>query len=489
MIRYLKQNKNIIFLICLFMTIQPFLDMKVLFDNPNLSILGITIPTIVRTLFIGLLGLSIYIKSDNKKEKKFILIYCISIIIYSLIHHLVVSSELEAPNSFSYSFISEMFYIIRMLLPLIFIYIVKKKDISYDKYINVILYSSMIIGLVIVISNTFLVSYNSYPLFSDYTKANWISWIFGDISIYKFEDLASKGWFYMANQVAGLTILLLPICLGDMVRKHNIKNIFATFILTFAMIILGTRVSSYGWIIAYVCILIGVVLLYMFKYIKSINYKGLNFLVFFLLVFLSLLVVSPIKTREIFKNKKTDYDACKVFEDKDINTYIEGCYPHLGIQKEYIEDLYSYKYDYVFWLDMFDKSKETMLDNRDIEIYVSERIASRNDSIIHELFGYSFSRMRSGGIYIERDIYAQKITVGYVGLVILLFPYLMALFSIIRDIVNNKKYNILSLVFVISIVAVFGSSLFTGHILDELFVMLYVAFIIGFYLKGGNYES
>lgn len=481
MIKYLKDNKNIIFLLCLFMTIQPFLDMKVLFDNQHLMIFGITIPTIVRTLFIGLIGILTFYKDDNKRERKFIIFYFIILMIYSLLHHLVVSKNLDVPSSFSYSFISELFYVIRMILPIALIYIIRKVKIDYEKFINVILYSSIIIGLVIIIMNTFLISYNSYPLYSMYTKANWLTWIFGDLSIYEFEDLASKGWFYMANQVAGLTILLLPLCLGDMVRKHNIKNILASFLLTFAMIILGTRTSAYGWIIAYVGILIGTIILYMFKFTKTINYKGLNYLVIFLVICLSLLLVSPIKTREFAKDKSTDYASCKIYEDKDTYGYIESCYPHLGIQKVYIEDLYSYKYDYIFWLDMFDRSKETMLDNRDLEIFVSERISSKNSNIIYDLFGYSFSRMRNGGIYIEKDIYAQKITVGYIGVIVLFFPYIMALFAIGRDILKNRKFNILYLSFGISIIGLFGSSLFTGHILDELFVMLYVGFIIGFF--------
>ena len=232
--KYLNDNKNIIFLLCLFMTIQPFLDMKILFENPHLSILGITIPTIVRTLFISLIGFLTYQKSDDKKEKKWIIAYFIIIAIYSVCHHFVASRPLDIPDSFRYSIISEAFYIIRMILPLVIMYITKHVKISYEKFINVILYSSITIGLVIVISNTFLISYTSYGTDKVFTQANWLYWIYGDVLKYTFEELTSKGWFYMANQVAGLTLLLLPICINDLLKKVTAKNVTAVISLSLA---------------------------------------------------------------------------------------------------------------------------------------------------------------------------------------------------------------------------------------------------------------
>ena len=98
--------------------------------------------------------------------------------------------------------------------------------------------------------------------------------------------------------------------------------------------------------------------------------------------------------------------------------------------------------------------------------------------------------MRNGEIYIEKDFYAQKVTVGYVGLFILLVPYFISIISLALKVLKNKKLNLGFITFLLSMTAIFGSSLFTGHILDELFVMLYVGFIIGYYLSiGGKDES
>lgn len=481
--KYLNNNKNIIFLLCLFMIIQPFLDMKVLFENPHLQIFGITIPTIVRTLFICGIGLLTFLKSNNKKEKKWIIIYFIIVLIYSLIHHVVASRPLEVPPSFKYSIISEAFYVIRMILPLTIIYITKHAKIDYDKFINVILYSSMIIGLVIVISNTLLISYTSYGTDGVYTKANWFIWLIGGVSKYTFEELTSKGWFYMANQIAGLTLLLLPICINDMLKKINVKNVLAVISLTFAMIMLGTRTSAYGWLMAYVALVITPILFYLIKYIKTINFKPINILVLLFVVFLSILLVSPVQKRVYTRDLKPHIPSSDLEITGDIYKYIEDNYVGYGIQDMYIIDLYSYKYDPVFWLDVFERSKERILDNRDIELLISSRIMSRNEGRLYELFGYSFSRMRNGEIYIEKDFYAQKVTIGYIGLLVFILPYFYYIFKLVLTSLQNKKINLDLVAFLVSMIAAFGSSLFSGHILDELFVMLYVGFIIGYYLS------
>lgn len=478
--KMITKYKDILFLLCLFMIIQPFLDIKPLFDNPNLSIFGITIPTIVRTLFILFIGLVMFYKNNNRKEKVLICIYLAIICVYTLCHHLIAKDNLDIPINFSYSFMSECFYIIRMLLPLILVYITKSLDLTYDKFINVILYSAIIIGIVIIVGDTLLISYTSYGSTTNITAASWLAWIFGDVTKYSFAELTSKGWFYMANQVSGLALLLLPFCLNDLIKNINRKNILATFTLTFAMILLGTRTSSYGWIIVYGLLVIISILLNVVKLIRKLNYKALNVSMFFLTIFLFLLLVSPVKTREFISDKVPSLDVEEQVDD--VSDFIKLNYPKYGIQKIYIEDLYSYLYDSDFWLDVFDKSHDRVLDNREIETLISKRIISKNKGIKYDLFGYSFSRMRNGQIYIEKDFIAQRVTIGYIGILLLICPLIFIIGYIIYRFIKLKKLNLDFITFLISMSAIYGSSLFTGHILDELFITLYIAFIIGYYL-------
>lgn len=489
--KLIHDNKIIIILLMLFIILQPFLDMKILFEDKNLMIKGITIPTIIRTLFISIIGCILFIRSNNKKEKIGIIIYFLLVVIYTIIHHLVCKRSIDIPSNFTYSFITESFYIIRMLLPLALIYITKHSKISKDSFFDVILYSSMIIGIVIVVSNTFLLLYTSYESEIFTVRASWIDWIFGNISQYKFEELTSKGWFYLANQVAGLSMLLLPFCIYALLKKVRISNLIATISLTFSMIILGTRTSAYGFILVYILLLVSNVLLYKLKFIKEINIKSMVVAIVIFVGFILLLLIAPIRFREQASNRKPAVLPPELTENYDVYDYIKEYYSYYEINEKYIENYYPYTYDYILWLDIFDKSKERILDNRDIELLISNRIMSKNNDLSHELFGYSFSRMRNGYIYIEKDFLVQKFTVGTIGTFILIAPYFIYMISLVVKRIKKKRISLSLITFIVSMCAVFGSSIFTGHILDELFVMLYVGFIIGFYLINGGkkYES
>ena len=120
---------------------------------------------------------------------------------------------------------------------------------------------------------------------------------------------------------------------------------------------------------------------------------------------------------------------------------------------------------------------------------MSNRIEYNNNKLRYKLFGLSYSRMRSGKIYIERDFYAQYITIGILGIIIMLVPYFICIVKETTKRLKSKKIGISFVSFIISMVALFGSSIFTGHILDELFVMLYAGFIIGYYMVGDKNEK
>ena len=74
--RIIKENKNLLGLLCLFIIIQPFLDILPLFENEKLFIFGFTIPTLVRCGFIGIIGIA-SLKYIDKKNHKFLNLYII----------------------------------------------------------------------------------------------------------------------------------------------------------------------------------------------------------------------------------------------------------------------------------------------------------------------------------------------------------------------------------------------------------------------------
>lgn len=488
----IKENKTLLGALCLFIIIQPFLDILPLFENEKFFLFGFTIPTLVRCAFIGIIGIA-SLKYIDKKNLKYLIFYIIILLIYSLLHHEVASSNgMIIPGNYSYSLVSELFYIVRMLLPLAIILFTKNSYITEKKFLKVICISAGIIGTIIFVGNTLEISYVSYGF--GITKTNWLSWFFGDLSKYEFMELTSKGWFYMANQVSGLAILLLPFCIFVALKETNFLNVYSTLILIVSMIMLGTRVASYGWILIILCYLIAITIskyIYKDKRTKSNYYLKLLLISCVGFVFL---INSPIVKRE-YGYQLGDVDALEErpkvgYQDDEklqmVYEYIENSYETFGIQKEYVYDRYNYKFDPGFWFEVFDLSLEDgVIENRQMQRLISNRIIENNNrDLKYQLFGYSFSRMRNGQIYMEHDLIVQMFTMGYIGTILLIGPYLgiagLICYRIIKKMKN--KLALFNLVFVISICATIGTSILTGHILDELFITIYIGFICGYFL-------
>lgn len=488
-----KENYNLLGILCLFIIIQPFIDVLPLFEKENLHLFGFTIPTIIRCVFIGILGL-ISLKYIKKKHYKFLIIYALLLVVYTLIHHNVVSdTSMVIPNNYIYSLVTELFYIVRMLLPLAIIQFTRSSKITEEKFLKVIVISAAIIGTVIFIGNTFCISYVSYG--EGTTIMSWLKWYFTDLSKYEFTQLTSKGWFYMANQVSGLSMLLLPFCIFATLKKRTILNFYSSIVLLISMIMLGTRVSSYGWILIIVCFIVAISVsryLYKDKRTKADYYKVLLILIIVGSLFL---IKSPISQRE-YGYKLGDLTTLKERPSVDVNDpvkleemyeYIEDSYSVFKIQETYIFDRYHYKQDPVFWYNVFDRSIEKgVIENREIQRMISNRIIENNDNNIkYQLFGYSFSRMRSGKIYMEHDIIVQIFTMGYIGFILLMGPYLLLITIISIKVLKKlkRKIPLFNIVFLISIIATIGTSILSGHIFDELFVTIYIGFICGYFLN------
>ena len=488
----IKENKNTLGLLCLFIIIQPFLDIAPLFTNEKLTLFGFTLPTLVRFIFIGILGL-ISLKKIDKKKYKYLVLYGFILLIYTILHHNITSdNSMVIPDNYTYSLVSELFYIVRMLLPLAIIEFTRHSKIDQDKFLNVLVISSAIIGTIIFVGNTLCISYISYG--EGRTIINWIQWFFLDLQQYEFHDLTSKGWFYMANQVSGLGILLFPFTLFATIKKTTKLNVYSTIILIISMIMLGTRLASYGWILVIICFLIAVSLskfIYKDKRTKTKYYKTILLISLIGLLFL---INSPISRRE-YGYPLGDLTTLKERPTIDMNDlesvnkaymYIEESYRVFGIQETYIFERYNYKHDPGFWFNMFDISVESgVIENREMQRLISNNIIKNNDNKLkYQLFGYSFSRMRNGEIYMEHDIIVQLFTMGYLGTLLLIGPYLLIVLIICYKVLKKMKRKIalFNITFLISICATIGSAILTGHILDELFVTIYIGFICGYFL-------
>ena len=475
----------LLYILLLFMIIQPFLDIEVFFTNSKLFILGLTIPTIIRCLIIFFMLLFFIKDIKYKKNFKYFILYFLILIVYFIIHHFIVNSNtLNLPNNYTYSLFSELFYIIRMIFPFILIYITCNSKIDEDRFLKVIQLVALIIGLSIFLMNTLHISLISYKISGGkYNMVNWLQWPSVIMKQYEYELTTSKGWFYMANQISGLMMLILPISLYGLFKKADKLSIFANLLLIISMIMLSTRVSGYGWILVLIYL---VILLIINKFIlkrKDISYSNIKYLIVMLPLIIMLFFNSPILKRTY------GYNLGNIDENSD---NILDQYKEYGIQEMYILKIYPYTYDKEFWLDIFKLSrKQGVIENRQMESLISKRISIKNSSIKYKLFGYSFSKMRNAGLYVEHDLIAQYYTIGILGVILLIGPYfLIIIYSILLMFKKIKeKLNIKNVILLSSICIVLAISVFTGHILDELIVTLYMGFIIGFLIKELNKDE
>lgn len=484
-----KDNKAMVIFLSIFMILQPFFDMKFFFENPDLKLFGLTIPTIFRcggVFIIFLLSLK-NVKKDN--THLFYAIYFFVLGIYILFHHIVTSGTVNVPSSYSYSLFNELFYFIRMIFPFILVYAVKYTKISYHSFINIILISSLLIGLIIIVSNLFHVSLPSYAIGGKHTKFNIIEWFTMGTNLDIFESYTSKGWFYMANQISGLMVLLLPLNLYDFIKRTNLLNFFSSLSLSVSMLLLGTRISSYGLIgILLVMLMISIFFVFFRKEIKIKNVLMYIILASFIGM---LFIKSPIHNRvysfgeveeieELDQNEIDDNKTNKNTNEK----FILNNYENKKIQKVYIFKLYPYTFDNDFWVDFIKNNEGEVKQNREIQTQITKRIAALNPSLKYDLFGYSFSRFRNGHMYIENDFIVHYFTIGIIGICLLLGPWLYIILKSLYGLLKNKgkKLNFLTISLLFSMCVCLGASLFSGHVVDELIVTLYLGFIGGYLL-------
>ena len=251
-------NKLKYYLLLLFIVIQPLLDIYYLYTDKVVNMFGFSPSTIIRVGITGLLVLLTLLTLKDKKSWIFIISYTIIVAMYTIFHLInAMNFKSLVPGDFNYSFISEVLYIIRLMIPLCIVFIasnikITKNDFDYAIKIILILISGSI-----VISNILKISLSSYT--NEVIKDNIFGWFTGAYEQYNYSSLASKGIFNFANQISALLVLLLLVMLAIYVRKNSRINLFIILTTIIAMIMLGTKVALFGAIIdigIFICLIL-----------------------------------------------------------------------------------------------------------------------------------------------------------------------------------------------------------------------------------------
>ncbi len=484
MVEKLKDEKFIKKLLLIFLVLQPFLDCYLLYTDEVMNIFHFSPTTIIRFLIIGFLFILVFFNKNNKETRKPIIIYGLVILIYTILHIITTYSyNIDSFPSFKYSLTAEIFYIARMLLPICIIYIVYTLKINKEEFINLFLWVAFITSSIIVIMNLLNISLTSYGG-NNQIDGSLFSWFSSNKPDSRL--LASKGWFNSANQISALFAILLPVCIYSIFDKFSFKRIATLCLCILAMLMIGTRVSTIGWIPIYIVML----LIYLFcsLILKQVEFKWKNFIGSIIIgcFFGVLYIFSPL----VNSADSVDQAALDAYlDEKEIdleNMTVEEYLPFLAINEEFYTKLYPYDEHEEFWYYV---AKEVPYykrgGNRNAQTLITEDINSNFKTKLSPLFGLGYSRFENAKIYMEKDFLVHYYTIGIIGIILFLSPYIIILVYKLCQIlfVDRKLFNFYNVMLLANLFLPIAISFMSGHVVDELIVSLYMGFIAGIILK------
>ena len=448
------------------------------------------ITTLVRIFVILVIFIStIFLYKDSRKNLKYIIIYYLFSAFYLIVsyyHNQSFNSFFS--SNFNYSFIYEIYSVLKLIMPITFIYSLHYQKLSKKDYKLVFIIWSLLISLSIITTNIFKISYSSYGDFL--IKYNIFEW---NKNIYYLES-ASKGYFTYANMTS-LILLIMLIYNFYFFVKDNFKYIILVFLISISMLMLGTRVSSVGGLLTLICLTI----CYLFFVIQKKEKFSKNILLLLPVIFIWILLlqISPYKNRNIELNKynnvlNNNMDSNDTLEGEDLNDIINN-----DTKQEYIESIvnndlvpeyfykvyYSYENDPDFWINLIENTKEKDLTYRFLERKIIQRVKNINNNKLDTLFGLSNSRVQN--IHnIEMDFICQYYSFGIIGSIILLGIYLIMLIFNVINLFNN--FNFINFINLTANLLFCFCAYLTGNIICSMTMIIVYSFLCSYFIEEGN---
>lgn len=493
-----KLKKAVLISLFIHIIIQPFLDTYYLFSDGVINVFGVSPSTIIR--FAGIIILCFMTLCAYGFTKKFFLLlgYLFLVLVYFIFHCINATNFYSpVPKLQDFSLISEAVYTFRLIYPALIVYISASVKFTKEFFVKTITTISLTISGLIVSTNLFCISLDSYT--NKTIKSNIFSWFTDGYTNDAFNGLASKAFFNYANAVSVILCMLLPLVIYAALSKKNILMYLVVVLQCIAMLMLGTKTSTYGVCLVLICC----VLIYIFFLIINGNWKDnirkIAFNSLSLLCILAIVAFIYPKSPAVYRNNISsnyieNYDETKSEnnspEESDTNEdllekdegYIEvlSMLHASGISSKFYYNSYPFQYDTEFWTEISSLDSSYRLKNRFIEEAMLKRVKEINDNPLDHLFGITYERTSS--IYnLERDFLYQYYSMGIIGVVLLLCPYILLLiYGIVYCLKNFKsRCNIRNVLMLFSIALVLGTSFYCGNSIDGIFVNSLLGFVCG----------
>lgn len=437
-----------------------------------------TLVLVVGTLSIFILTLLLI--KESRKNLKYLLLYYVICLIYLGVSY-YRSKNFVSLVPIEYDAFSEAMTVLKLIMPITFMYSLYYQKLDKKDYFKVIKWWVLFIAGSIIITNLFKISLSSYG--TDYIKYNIFEW---NKDLY-YVETASRGYFTYANQVAVIMIMLILVSVY-LYLYENKRNIFYIFLLTFAMLMLGTRVSSLAGLLTLACSMIFYIFLTIYKREK------LNKAVFILLVpiamWSAILPFSPFnnRNRELYmvpldetteaigkvETEEVPNSIGKTQEYSDKVLYVLDNYDPNYLPAFFFEEYYPIEYDEEFWYQFVKNNSMYGLNYRYIEKSIVRRMWKIDDKWDNILFGISNNRIQRV-VNIESDFVLHYFAFGLLGSTILLFLYLMLIFYSVYRFFKEQSYYLF--IFTTAILLFIFSAFLTGNIINSLFPTTIFAFV------------
>lgn len=509
--------KNIVYIItALVIMLHPIIELDYLI-YPYLDNFGIPrITTIINFVILPLICVFVFLLYEDRKKRIvcFLAVYGVIFSVYFVLHCINANNLQDiiyVPSNFYFLISDEIIYTITLLLPLVYIWVTYKEEIKEATVETIVSGISVLISVPILLSNIFTFGLSTYEGYTIDNIFSWFSLPFND-TINHPRLYASKFFFEEGNTTGIIMFVILPLLYYFLYKEDNkIKRFVLSiiiFIQSISMIILSTRVATYGSFL----VPIAMSLIYVFLLIiKEEKFKlwFLSFLVAMTAICGLIYPYSPayqnqqIDAKNYLFQKENDPEREEVdssiregaeglirFTDKwsGYYAYMFEAYSYMirVTPPAYYKDFYNYKYDPQFWVDLiFDYELEERINGRQIQTIF---LHYKYDPLTpyQKALGLGYGTFMRGSMILERDFVQQYYSYGPIGFVLIMAPWLIiTVYSGLKLLLGYKKrkWTFYNITLMMCLCLGLLSSYVSGHTLDELSSSLVIALCAGVLIK------
>lgn len=419
--------------------------------------------------------LTVVYNKESRKNFGFLVAYYLALLAYLAISYFHAKGFFGLVPSISYSVLSETMTLVKLAMPFSILFVLKYQNFTKEDFFKIIDVWILLIAGSIVVLNVCGFSLSSYT--DQFTDVSIFSWKRGmDMRL-----TATKGLFAYTNQEAAVLLMLLVLSVYEFLCKNR-KYIVFVGLVSLSLIMLGSRISTYGGlaVLFFVSILfIG----YRLFSKKKVPFYVLG-LVPVILLWVVILPISPnsfrvseIKNASNVKENGNEEVREPIEEIQRKLDYVDNNINKNLIGEQFYKNCYPYQYDIDFWLKVVEEQKNVKIDYRTIEIMIMDRVWEIDNRSSNLLFGLSNSRVQSI-VNVERDFILHFYAFGILGILITLAFYIYEVVNLSKKTLDNMSFfNLtIALCFGLFILAAFLS----GNILNFLSGVVPCTFIVAF---------